>query len=112
MHTDGTTIGRVLLFCDVTHERAVQLQMSQEVADQLIGLACEWRPTAEPAAGLTVTELRILRLIGSGAGNNEIAAQLEIALSTVRSHLKHIYRKLNLRSRAEAVSYAVKNRLA
>lgn len=112
LDTDGSLLGRVLLFCDVTHERAAQVELSQQVADRLLGLACDWQPNSAPAAGLTPTELRVLRMIGDGAGNNGIATELGVAPSTVRSHVKHIYRKLKLRSRAEAVSFAVRNRLA
>lgn len=109
---DGEVIGRVLLFCDVTNERALQVEMSQAVASRLIGLAGPSTTQTQPAAGLTPTELRVLRLIGTGGSNEAIAEQLEVAPSTLRSHLKSIYRKLNLHSRSEAVSYAVKNNLA
>jgi DNA-binding CsgD family transcriptional regulator len=108
----GTAIGHALLFCDVTDERTVQLQLSHAVASRLLDLTGDDSPAAEPLASLTRQELRILRLVGQGLGNEEIAAKAEISPSTVRSHLKNLYRKLSLGSRAEAVSYAVHNRLA
>jgi DNA-binding CsgD family transcriptional regulator len=60
---------------------------------------------------LTHQEVRILRLVGQGLRNDEIAEQAHISASTVRSHLKSVYRKLKLGSRAEAVSYAIRNHL-
>ena len=43
--------------------------------------------------------------------NDDIAEKVHVAPSTVRSHLKSLYRKLGLNSRTEAVSYAVRNHL-
>ena len=108
----GAEIGRALLFCDVTDERAAQVQLSRAVATRLLKLAGESGAPPEPLASLTPQELRILRLVGRGWGNAEIAAETGISSSTVRSHLKSVYRKLGLASRAGAVSYAVRNRLA
>jgi DNA-binding CsgD family transcriptional regulator len=110
----GSQRGRALLFCDVTQDRAVQFEMSQEVATRLLDLVKDrgGNGLSRPVAGLTAQETRILGLVGAGLGNQEIAEQLEVTASTVRSHLKSIYRKVGLSSRAEAVSYAVKNGLA
>jgi DNA-binding NarL/FixJ family response regulator len=62
-------------------------------------------------ATLTFQELRSLRLVGRGLANGDIAEKLSVATSTVRSHLKSAYRKLGLRTRAQAVSYAVRHHL-
>jgi DNA-binding CsgD family transcriptional regulator len=107
---DGTELGRALLICDVTSERTVQVELSQAVATRLLDLTSGHMPP-EPVANLTHQELRILRLVGRGLGNDEIGEKTNISPSTVRSHLKSLYRKLNLGSRAEAVSYAVRNHL-
>lgn len=104
-------VGRVLAFCDVTAEQAVQVRLSQAVAERLLALTSGHMPP-EPFANLTHQEVRILRLVGHGLGNEEIASEANISPSTVRSHLKNMYRKLGLRSRAEAVSYAARNHLA
>ena len=108
---DGTEIGRALLFCDVTAEQNVQVELSQAVARRLLALTAGHMPP-EPVANLTQQELRILRLVGRGMGNEEIGGEVGISSSTVRSHLKNVYRKLSLHSRAEAVSYATRNHLA
>lgn len=52
---------------------------------------------------LSARELEVLRLLSKGLTNPEIASHLIISLSTVKTHLIHIYGKLNVRNRAEAV---------
>lgn len=111
LDAQGREIGRALLVCDVTRERAVQVKLSQAVVTRLLALTSGHMPP-EPVANLTQQELRILRLIGQGLSNDEIAGKSHISPSTVRSHLKSLYRKLNLGSRAEAVSFAVHHHLA
>jgi DNA-binding NarL/FixJ family response regulator len=61
---------------------------------------------------LSERELEILRFIGSGATNQEIAQQLQLSGSTVRTHLQHILDKLGLENRNQAVLYAVRTGLA
>lgn len=109
---DGQLIGRALMFCDVTRERAVQVELSKAVADRLLEMTGEPVARAEPSSGLTPQEVQVLRMVGHALGNEEIARQISVSVSTVRSHLKSIYRKLGLNSRSEAVNYAVKNGLA
>ena len=108
----GSDIGRALMFCDVTQEMAVKVELSQAVAQRLLDMAGGAGGSCSPAEGLTPQELRILRAVGGGLGNQEIAAELGVSSSTIRSHLKSVYRKLGLGSRAEAIRYAVRNDLA
>lgn len=108
--SEGKVLGRALLFCDVTSERRVQVELSEAVAKRLLDLTSGHMPP-RAVAHLTQQELRILRMVGRGLGNEEIASQVGITASTVRSHLKNLYKKLGLNSRAEAVSYAVRNHL-
>jgi LuxR family maltose regulon positive regulatory protein len=58
------------------------------------------QPLPEP---LSERELDVLRLLGTGLSNPEIAEELTIAVSTVRSHCKSIYSKLNVHRRWDAV---------
>jgi LuxR family maltose regulon positive regulatory protein len=61
------------------------------------------QPLVEP---LSERELQVLRLIIGGLSNQEMAAQLFIALSTVKSHINHIYGKLGVSSRSQAIAKA------
>lgn len=106
----GRILGRALLFCDVSNERQVQVKLSEDVANRLLELTGGHMPP-KPFANLTQQEVRMLRMVGRGMGNDEIADEACISSSTVRSHLKSIYRKLGLASRAEAVAYAARNHL-
>jgi DNA-binding NarL/FixJ family response regulator len=54
---------------------------------------------------LTEREREVLTLIGSGLTNDEIAAGLFISAGTVKTHVNHIFSKLNLRNRADAVIF-------
>jgi DNA-binding NarL/FixJ family response regulator len=74
--------------------------MAGEVARKVIQ-AFRRRPLkSEP---LTSREDEILQLLAQGFLTKEISAQLSISLTTVKSHLKHIYGKLHVRTRTEAV---------
>ncbi|MEV6656279.1 response regulator transcription factor [Nocardia fluminea] len=55
---------------------------------------------------LTAREYEVLELIGSGRVNSEIAAELGISEVTVKSHVGHIFGKLDLRDRAAAIVFA------
>jgi two-component system nitrate/nitrite response regulator NarL len=70
----------------------------------------ENRPRDPDQAGLTEQESRILDLIAQGMSNKLIARELNIAEGTVKVHVKHLLRKLNLRSRVEAAVWAVDKR--
>jgi len=85
-------------------------------------VAPEERPAA-PAAGatapqpapvrgaygtLTRREMEILALIGAGFSNREIAEQLYVSQSTVKTHITHLLLKLGLSNRTEAALYAVR----
>lgn len=60
---------------------------------------------------LSARELEILRLVGSGLSNGEIAEELVITLATVKSHVRHILQKLDLRDRVQAVVVAYESGL-
>jgi DNA-binding NarL/FixJ family response regulator len=62
-------------------------------------------------ATLTPRELDVLKLIGRGATNQEIAAALVIGEATVKSHIGHILDKLDLRDRAALIVFAFDNGL-
>jgi NarL family two-component system response regulator LiaR len=60
---------------------------------------------------LTPTEFRVLRLIGQGKSNDEIAEAMFISKNTVRSHIKSIYAKLDTHSRLQLALYAINSAL-
>ena len=64
-------------------------------------------PVAEPDGILTSREQEVLALIGKGMRNIDVATDLELAVTTVASHIKSIYRKLGISNRAEASWHAV-----
>ena len=67
-------------------------------------------PTEFPA-GLTARELDVLKLVAAGLSDAETAAQLYLSVRTVNAHLRSIYRKAGVRSRAAAGRFAAENGL-
>jgi LuxR family transcriptional regulator, maltose regulon positive regulatory protein len=65
---------------------------------------------ASPAAGLpeplSERELEVLRLIASGKSNRRIASELFLSVGTVKTHINHLYRKLDAHSRTQALARA------
>jgi DNA-binding CsgD family transcriptional regulator len=103
----GNLIGRALLACDVTEDRRVALEVTEELARTLLGRkSLSFDGQGQNLDVLTVMEWRILKLLGKGMSNKEIADELTISLNTLRTHLKNIYRKLNLPNRSAAVAFA------
>jgi DNA-binding NarL/FixJ family response regulator len=74
-------------------------------------------PNATPAesesqkVGITPSEQRVLEALARGLSNKEIAQELWLTQQTVKFHLTHIYRRLGVANRTEAVRYAYQHRL-
>lgn len=62
------------------------------------------RQSFEQQYQLTERELDVLELLISGANNKQIAAELNLGLATIKTHLHHIFQKTDVQSRAELVS--------
>ncbi|MFC0267092.1 LuxR C-terminal-related transcriptional regulator [Kushneria aurantia] len=87
-----------------------ELWMSRNLMTRLIRFYRRQQINAfRPANGLTQRELEILRLLGTGASNTEIAGQLFVSEHTVKSHLYNIFRKLKVSNRIQAMNWVRQN---
>jgi DNA-binding NarL/FixJ family response regulator len=68
-------------------------------------------PVAGFASNLTRRELEVLGLLAEGLGQKEIAGTLSISPNTVGTHTEHIFTKLGVRSRTQALALAYRNDL-
>jgi two-component system nitrate/nitrite response regulator NarL len=66
------------------------------------------RPVRPDDAGLTPRETQVLGLLADGFSNKLIARELDLSLGTVKVHVKHVLKKLKLRTRVEAAVWAVR----
>lgn len=78
--------------------------MTGEIARKVIDSYRRPLPTAGAEAGLSRREEEILGWLTQGYSNKEIADRLTISFDTVRTHLRHVYEKLHVRSRTEAAT--------
>ena len=62
-------------------------------------------------SGLTAREQQILDLIAEGYTNRQISCNLTISKSTVENHIHHIFVKLGISNRAQAVAHAFRSRM-
>ena len=85
--------------------------MSPEVARRVIELFREGRPPRRGGEQLTPQETEILKLLVEGHSYKTAAAELGISTNTVSFHLKNIYTKLQVHSKSEAVSKALRNKI-
>ncbi|MBZ5594835.1 MAG: response regulator transcription factor [Acidobacteriia bacterium] len=85
--------------------------MSPEVARRVVALFREIRPPDEADYQLTPHELRILKLLVEGHNYKTAAAELGVSINTIRFHMRSIYDKLQVHSKSEAVSKALRNRI-
>jgi DNA-binding NarL/FixJ family response regulator len=77
--------------------------LSSQIARKVIQAFRTPRPNAPPDTRLTRREEEILACLSEGYADKEIADHLGITIPTVRTHLTHIYKKLHVQSRTEAV---------
>ena len=80
--------------------------MSPSIARQIIS---SFKPDFNNK--LSEREMEVLQKLCSGANNKKIAEDLFVSTNTIKAHIKNIYKKLHVHSRAEAVSKAIKKRL-
>lgn len=84
--------------------------MSSEIARKVVNSFREDIPVKVNEPTLTRRENDILELLAQGYGNKEIAEKLFVSLHTIRTHIYHIYDKLHVRNRVEALNKISKTR--
>ena len=87
--------------------RTAHATLISAVRDMLAGRAAPVRGPAAPLRDeLSDAELRVVRYLPSNMSASEIAGELFVSANTVRTHMRHIYSKLDAHSRSEAVARA------
>lgn len=105
--------GRAELSAAVRAAASGQATFAREVGERLVaGFAGTPAAPSEPALAdrfphLSARELEVLGLIAAGRSNTEIATELFLGVSTVKSHVNAIFAKLPARDRAQAIALAL-----
>jgi DNA-binding NarL/FixJ family response regulator len=84
--------------------------MSAEVARRVISLFQKYRPRSADYQ-LTPHETRLLTMLVDGHNYKTAAAELGVSINTVSFHMRHVYEKLHVHSKSEAVSKAIREGL-
>jgi DNA-binding NarL/FixJ family response regulator len=85
--------------------------MSPEIARKVVTLFRDFRPPERADYQLTPHETRLLKLLVEGHSYKTAAAELGVTVNTVSFHLRHIYEKLQVHSKSEAVAKALRDHL-
>jgi DNA-binding NarL/FixJ family response regulator len=91
--------------------RAGERVMAGAVARRILAMIGGEKAPDDFYNGLTVRELEVLKLVGSGAPNKQIAFKMHLSEKTVRNHVSNMYEKLRITDRAQAILYAVRKGL-
>jgi len=99
---DGVCNGRTLIHPQVT----------RQLVERFRALAREKNDTnGSHLGGLTTREFEILLEVAKGSTDREIAQRIFVSTTTVKSHIRSIFRKIGARNRTQAVVYVLKHRL-
>jgi DNA-binding NarL/FixJ family response regulator len=85
--------------------------MSPEIARKVVALFRDVRPPRQAEHDLTPHELRLLKLMVDGHSYKTAAAELGVSYNTICFHIKNVYGKLQVHSKSEAVTKALRQRL-
>ena len=99
------------LFEAVRNVAGGNLSLPADLALKLVHDMQHPSPTESPESILTERELDVLKGIAQGLSNQEIARELAIGVTTVRTHVSSLFTKLNLANRTQAALYAVEHGL-
>jgi DNA-binding NarL/FixJ family response regulator len=84
-------------------------EVTRKLMERLVSLSREQRTRMRlESEGLTARELDILMELAKGSTDREIAAKFVVAEGTVKTHIRHILRKLGARNRTQAVAYVLR----
>jgi DNA-binding NarL/FixJ family response regulator len=93
----------------ISEVRSGGAPMTGEIARMLVEVFQKKPASSVSGDGLTQREAEILAFLSEGLSNKEIADRGKISYDTVRAHLRHIYEKLHVRGRTEAVKKFLKS---
>ncbi len=85
--------------------------MTPEIARQVVELFRTNAPPAQSSYPLTTQEMRLLRLLVDGHSYKSAAFEMSITIHAISFHARHIYEKLQVHSKSEAVAKALRGRL-
>jgi DNA-binding NarL/FixJ family response regulator len=85
--------------------------VSPEIARRIITLFQTVHPPDRSENELTAHEIRILKLLVDGHNYKTAAVELKVSVNTISFHVRHIYEKLQVHSKSEAVAKALRNHL-
>ena len=85
--------------------------VSPEVASRVIKYFRQSRPVSQPKYDLTPHESRVLELLIEGHNYKTASIELGVSVNTISFHMKHIYEKLHVHSKAEAVAKVLRGRI-
>ena len=82
--------------------------LTPSIATRVIDLFKKYIPSPSDDYNISIREKQVLNLVIEGLNNNQIAEKLYISKETVRNHIRHIYEKLHVHSKSQAVVKAIK----
>jgi len=85
--------------------------MSPEIARRVVALFRDIRPPQDSDYQLTPHQARLLKLLADGNSYKTAANELDVSINTISFHMRRIYDKLQVHSKSEAVSKALRHRL-
>jgi DNA-binding NarL/FixJ family response regulator len=94
------------------HQAAAgHMTLAPPLQSRLLAAAPKVPVRAQLPDGLTAREAEVLGLIAAGFTNREIAQQLVVSETTVKTHINHVFSKIDARDRAAAINYATRHGL-
>lgn len=103
---EGAAILPLLQETQMELEKSYKKKLLQHVKEEAMNHSAYLKAGSVDVEALTATEKQVLKLLGQGMKNKEIAEFLNISLNTVAYHTKNIYQKLGVNSRTQATNIA------